>query len=103
MSLEEGRDASSQAHHAIRVRKQCIDQVISQPRTAVRGVNGQSFQVTTLAVSRAVDDACQVPIDLRGVDRITRPIELLSPIEDITGRRRIAAVNQALHRAPICW
>ena len=77
MSLEEGRYASGQANHAVSIRKQCIDQVISQPHTAVRGVNGQRLQVTTLAVSRAVDDACQVPIDLRGIDRITRPIELL--------------------------
>jgi hypothetical protein len=77
MSLEEGRDASGQAHHPVRIRKQCLDQVISQPLTTVRGVNGQSLQVTTLAVSRAVDDACQVPIDLRGVDWIAGPVELL--------------------------
>ena len=77
MSLKKGWDASGQANHAIRVVKQCIHKVISQPRTAVGGVNGQRLQVTTLAVSRAVDNTCQVPIDLRGIDRITRPIELL--------------------------
>jgi hypothetical protein len=77
MSLEEGRDASGQADHAIRVGKQYIHEFVSYPHAAVRGIDGQCLQVTSFAVSRAVDNACQVPIDLRGVDRITRPVELL--------------------------